>query len=150
MKDAYKKLQVKFKTPDWDALDNEFELYLLEHEDFLLKNIAKKMIEKLEFYAKIIDELYHPESNIAIMHMSGRLTNEDKAIMHTVFRRLEFRILEAVELDLSSDEKAYANYINSVWQDWPGMKAELLKVIRKLKDSWTNEQSERFDNGYMG
>jgi len=45
----YGKLSKKFKLPKFKEIDSEFEISNLENERFLIRNILRKVEEKLEF-----------------------------------------------------------------------------------------------------
>jgi hypothetical protein len=150
MKDAYKKLAAKYKLPDFDTLNEEFDLYTIEHTDFLLKNIAKQMTEKLDGYAKFLEELSHPETNIAIMRMASALEPEDKKTLTRISRRLQYWMMSAVQVDLAYDEKTAAKYVADLDTEWRTLKIDLLRIMLKLRDSWKVEKKEWNDTGYLG
>jgi hypothetical protein len=150
MKEAYKKFQAKYKLPEYDMLSQEFELYTLEHEDYLLKSIVKLMIEKLEGYSKFIDEIFHTESNIATMHMANSLEADDKKRLNEIFRRLQYWNMNAVRIDLAYDEKDCAKYIIDLNLEWQGMKGDLLRIMEKLRDSWLVEPKKSEEARYFG
>ena len=150
MKDAYVKLQSKYKLPEYDVINADFEVCLIEQEDFLLRSVVRKMMEKMELYAKLIEELVHPESSLASMYECNNFTSDEKKAHFRLYKRLLYYHRFALELDLHYDELAYAKYINEFYQEWPILQKDLVSVLGTLKRSWTKDLSEKADSGYFG
>ena len=52
IKTLYQSLAKKHNLPDYDKINNEFEIATIEHTAFLLREIRKKISEKVELYKK--------------------------------------------------------------------------------------------------
>jgi hypothetical protein len=150
MKDAYKKLQATYKLPGYTELDNAFEISQIEGEGFLLRNIIKKILERVELYSKILEDLYHAESNIAAMYECNVFDSDEKKNIFRIYKRLLYYHRYAVELDLNYDEKTTAAYINEFWNEWQKLKVDLARIMAQLKTSWTTEGTEKKESGYFG
>lgn len=150
MKDAYTKLQAKYKLPEYDVINADFEVCLIEEEDFLIRNIVRKMMEKMELYAKLIEELVHPETSLASMYECNNFSSDEKKGHFRLYKRLLYYHRFALELDLQYDEKEYAKYILEFYQEWPGLRKSLISVLATLKQSWTKETADKSESGYFG
>lgn len=150
MKESYAKLQAKYKLPEYDVINADFELYLIEHEDFLIRSVVRKMMEKMELYAKLLEELIHPESSLSAMYECNSISAEEKKTHFRLYKRLLYYHRLALELDLQYDEQAYAKYILDFYAEWQGLRKDLIDVLASLKKSWTRDTSEKLDSGYFG
>ena len=62
-------MKKKYKLPEFSELNRELEASSIEETDFLLRAIARKASEKLEFYASLLEEALQPDtSNLYSMH----------------------------------------------------------------------------------
>ncbi|MBU0472404.1 MAG: hypothetical protein KKF89_01905 [Nanoarchaeota archaeon] len=63
MKKEYEQLQKKHDLPTLNNMDKDFQISTIEAKKFLLKEIAKKMNEKIESYANLLEQILNPESD---------------------------------------------------------------------------------------
>ncbi len=150
MKEAYAKLQAKYKLPEYDAINADFEICLIEQEDFLIRSVVRKMMEKMEMYAKLLEELIHPESSLSAMYECNSLSAEQKKTHFRLYKRLLYFHRLALELDLQYDESAYAKFILDFYAEWQDLRKDLIGVLASLKKSWTRDTAEKLDSGYFG
>jgi len=147
----YNKLSKKYKLPKFNKLDSEFEVSSLENEKFLIKNILRKISEKLEFYSEVIGNLVHPDgSSISTMYEMRFFSEDEKNDMYTLFKKLMKIDRNIAEIVLRNDEKEQVNFLNRFFSDWLNIKKEMLKYIEKMKDSWDKESTIEEDTAYFG
>ena len=147
----YSNLSKKYKLPKFKAIDDEFEISSLDNEKFLIKNILRSISEKLEFYIEFISNLVHPDgSSISSMYEIRSFSEDEKNGMYTLFKRLMKIDRNIVEIILRNDEKEQADFLNKFFSDWLDTKKELLKYIKKMKDSWEKQSTIEEDIGYFG
>ena len=85
----YAKLSKKYKLPKFKDIDAEFEISALDNEKFLIKNILRNILEKLEFYIEIIGGLVHPDgSSISSMYEIRFFSENEKNGMYKLFKKL--------------------------------------------------------------
>ena len=60
-KENYLKFAKKFSLPSYDELNNDFEISSIEEEQFLIRAVRRKIAEKMDIYAKIIETILMPE-----------------------------------------------------------------------------------------
>ncbi len=148
--EAYEKLRKKYDLPPYDVLNSEFEISGLE-KDFLLRNMIRYVIEKFEFYTKLIDtELLQPDTTLASLHESRFFTNGEKTKLYEIFMQLMHLQRGAVEAVLKRNEKDEAEYINNTLKEWQEIRKELLPFVTKLKTAWTNKQMISQEISYFG
>ena len=137
--------------PKFNGIDAEFEISSLDNAKFLLKNILRKISEKLEFYIEVIGSLVHPDgSSISSMYEIRFFSEDEKNGMYMMFKELMKIDRNIVEIILRNDEKELADFLNKFFSDWINIKKELLKYIEKMKDSWEKQSTIEDDIGYFG
>ena len=147
----YSKLSKKYKLPKFKEIDNEFEISTLESPSFLIKNILRKIIEKLEFYTEVIGNLVHPDaSSLSSMYEIRYFSDDEKDEIYNLFKKLMKVDRSIVEVVLENDEKKQAEFLNKFFSNWLGTKKELLKYIEKMKESWEKQSTIEEDTAYFG
>jgi len=147
----YGKLSKKYKLPKFKEIDSEFEISNLENERFLIRNILRKVEEKLEFYIEVIGNIVHPDaSSLSSMYEVRYFSEDEKNDMYMLFKKLMKSNRDIIKFILLSDEKKQADFLNSFFVDWLKMKNELIKHIDKMKESWEKSSTIEEDLGYFG
>lgn len=147
----YNKLCKKFKLPKFEEIDREFEISTLENERFLINNILRRIVEKLEVYTEAIGNLVHPDaSSLTSMYEIRYFSDDEKNDMYKLFKKLMKINREIVELLLDADEKKEADFLNGFFNEWLNMKNDLKAYISKMKESWEKESTIEEDLGYFG
>ncbi len=146
---------LKHTLPKFEDLDQEFEISNSNVKDikekrFLIKNIRRRVNDKVIFYCRVIENLIYPnQSNFISMLELKSFTDKEKQDMSKLYKKLMLYERESLILDINPDEKRDVNYINSLWKDWHEFKKDLIRISQKMKDSWNFEEKEEKDN-YFG
>jgi len=147
----YTKLCKKYKLPKFSDIDNEFEINDLENTRFFLRNVLRKVAEKLEFYGNLLNDLLQPDTaSLSSMHETRFFHDEEKNSLHILFKKIMKSYRYAIELVLENDEKKQAEFLNSFFKDWLAMKRELLVCLDKMKKSWSSVATIEEDLAYFG
>ena len=148
---GYNKLRKKYKLPKFNEIDSEFEISNLENARFLIKNILRRIEEKLEFYIEVIGNLVHPDaSSLSTMYEVRYFSDDEKNDVYMLFKKLMKANRSIIELVLVSDEKKQTDFLKGFLNEWQDMKKELINHIGKMKDSWEKESTIEEDLGYFG
>jgi len=150
MDEQYKRLKEKYGLPEYALLDADFEISTIEQKSFLLRSVMKKILEKMELYTKLLEDLMHPESNLASMYECNIFSSEEKKEIFRLFKKLLYYHRLAIELDLQYEEKSCAKYLVDFFSDWTVIKRDLGKIVSQMKRSWTLELNDKLDSGYFG
>lgn len=151
MEELYNQLREKHQLPSYAELDTEFEISSLDDDFSILRNIRKKMSEKVEFIANTLKEVIHPEASYISMHESSHFSDDEKRRVAEIYRKLMFTLRHALELYIDDSEELNAKFIRELYADWMKQKKEILFFMRKLKDSWNKETAEiESGKGYFG
>ena len=147
----YNELKKKYKLPEFKDIDFELEISDLEETNFLIRAIIRRIAEKLDFYATLLEEVMQPDaSNLYAMHETRFFDEHEKKRMYEVYTRLMNLNRQTVEFSLEQNEKNGADFINNFLNEWKELKAELLKFVKKMKESWRAEADIKEDLGYLG
>src|SRR3989344_3655320 len=139
----YSDLKKKYKLPEFSEMDRELEISSIEETNFLLRAIARKASEKLDFYASLIEEALQPDtSNLYSMHEARFFTQNDKNKMNELYSRMMKLARESIETSLDNTEENEAKFISLFFSEWKQIKQELLAYVRKMKSSW-NEDTDQ-------
>ena len=120
--------------------------------DFLLRAISRKISERIDFYASVIEEVLQPDtSSLYAMHEIRTFTDQEKAKMYDTYARLMRLARESIEISLDNTEKVEAAFISSFFTEWKTIKQEMLVYVRKMKKSWSEQIDIKEDTvGYLG
>ena len=146
----YEKLRKKHKLPTFAELDNDFEISRIEAEGFPLREIRKKIIDKLHEVGSLVEEVLNPDTSLADLYESRIFGEEEKRLIFELYKKLMAFIRHSAVLAIQCDEKLEAEFIKSFYADWKKLKPELLKFATKIKGSWEKETAENESIGYMG
>ncbi len=150
IKDSYAKLQKKHNLPDFDRINNEFEISLIEKEDFLIRAVRRKMADKIGNYAKFLEDLLQPDTSFASMNEARDLGDEDKQHIFELFQKLMYFGTLSAQADLICDDAKDAEFITTFLGEWPALKQELVKLTERIKAGWTEKQGSGDRQQYMG
>lgn len=147
----YNELRRKYKLPEFKDIDFELEISDLEETNFLLRAIIRRIAEKLDFYATVIEEILNPDtSKLYAMHETRNFEAAEKNSMYDLYRKLMDYSRQSIEVSLIREEKEEADFINSFFNEWKDLKKDLLKYIKKMRASWKEEADIKEDLGYLG
>ena len=147
----YNELRKKYKLPEFKELDFELEMQDMEKTAYLLREIIRKIGEKLDFYSRVIEEILQPDtSNIYALHESRFFDEKEKKKMYDTYVKLMNLSRTLLEISLDQSEKSEAEFISRFLAEWKDLKAELLQYAKKAKDSWKPWADIKEDLGYMG
>jgi len=150
IKDKYSKLAKTYNLPDFDKLNNEFEIFKIEKEDFLLREIRKKIAEQLQEFIEVLDSVLQPDAVISDMQECHAFTDDEKGNVYNVYKKLMYLHRYSLEVSILGDEKKDAEFIVSAFNEWVNIKKELSNVISRIKDCWKKESDIHEVLSYLG
>ena len=148
----YNELRKKHKLPEFKDMDFEFEISDLEETNFLARAIIRRIAEKLDFYTTMLEEILQPDtSNLYAMHEMRNFDENEKKQMYELYARLMSFNRQSIQVSLERNEKGEIEFINNAFNEWRNLRQEILKFIRKMKDSWNMEEADiKEDLRYLG
>ena len=152
LKQRYRKLQEKYKLPEFEELNQEFYIEkIAEFEtEFLTREVRRFVADKIYNYLRFIETILNPaNAPMFIFSVIKSMTLEDKKKFSDIYEKLAEIDLELIRLDVESSEKKDAEFINKVYASWGEIKKELIDVIGRLKNRKNGEEKDR-GSGYFG
>ena len=151
IKAAYEKLVKKHNLPPYNEVNSELEISSIESEDFLLRQIRKKISERIEAVLEPIGSMLQPSAeSITDMHECRFLEDKEKGKLVDAYKKLMIISRMSLEAEISKDDKVDAGVINAFFKEWPSLKKEILPFIRKMKSCWEKETEIEEKLEYFG
>lgn len=140
VEEIYSIYKKKHNLPSFAEMDNEFELNTIDTPDFFLRQIKRKMKEKLQELSELFSEILNPSSDSLIQLSECRVFDAaEKDRIYELFREIQYYLKALQESEYINKEKQDAELINTIYKDWKNIKTKSLSYIKKLKESWKNE-----------
>jgi len=148
IKEEYKKL--KYKLPKFEDINNEFELDFIKDKPFLLRQIRRRMNEKVIFFCRIIEGILYPtQQHIINVTEVKNFSEEKKKEVHKIYKGLMQYERQSLLLDVTPNNKDDVKFINDVFNFWKKTKKQMEEIVKLMKESWKKEfGSEK--NNYFG
>lgn len=150
MKELYEGLKARYRIPAFDVMDREFEISTIEDDEFLLREIRRKIEDKLESAVKMFNELLHPESGFASYREANVFSDADREAIILLYKRLMYFNRLATELSFDDSDELNARFINDFMKEWPELKRSILSFVRRMKESWQKDIPKKEVVGYLG
>ena len=134
----YAELGKQHKLPTFDVLNADFDIDTIDPEaKHLLKEITKKIFERIEIFKKILETILQPDVSILSMQESEFLTDQDHD-----------RTLLIGELENS--DTLFTEFINEAVAEWPQVKKDLMPVIQHMQLGWATHKKIKQFQHYLG
>lgn len=140
IKKEYEKLKKKFSLPNYDEVNNELEISSIETEDFLLRQIRRKISERIDSIIDPLGSLLQPSAESMIdMHECKFFDDKDKKKMIDIYKKLMILSRQALEADIEHDDNADAVLIKDFFKEWNILKKDVVAFMKKMKLCWEKE-----------
>jgi len=146
----YEELKKKYSLPDFEELNKEFEISTIEHEDFLLREIRKKIADKINTMCEFFEDLLSPDNTMANLYEYKAFDDDERKKIFKLYKRVKVLEKLSLELSLNSDEANESEFINNFFNSWNKIKSEIITIIRKIKVFWEKESAKKDSEEYFG
>lgn len=150
IKGAFEDICKKHKLPSFDSLNNEFEINTIEESEFLLREIRRKIDDKIENFLKILEAILQPDTVLCDMHECRLFNDTEKKKIYDLYKKLRFFDRYSIQIAIDEDDKKTCEFVNDVMKDWNKVKEEMLWISKMLKESWLKDSDIKEELGYMG
>ncbi|MBI3033908.1 hypothetical protein HYY72_02015 [Candidatus Woesearchaeota archaeon] len=147
---AYDEVKGRFKLPEFQQLDAEFEISELEEPENLVRDIRKKIAEKIEFSCQLMEEILQPDTTFSNLYESRVFDEAGKARVFGLYRRLMKIRRRSNVLEMLNDDAQDSAFINEAVSAWKGLKAELVSILSQLEESWDSDSEPADRQAYFG
>ncbi|MBN1645841.1 hypothetical protein JW868_02260 [Candidatus Woesearchaeota archaeon] len=148
MATKYSDMEKEFNLPSQDNLMREFDINHFDEMELPLPEVMKKLSERIEHYAKILEEIIQPDAGYSSYHETGSF--DDRNDINELFRKLMYHYRNLLLAELSNENSDKAKAIMFFWNDWMKIKPRFVKVVKMLRGSWEKEKIQKMDSGYLG
>ncbi len=148
----YNNLKKKYKLPDFEKLNNEFELTSYKDIDprFLLRNIRKRIIDRVASIIRFLEDILHPSGQSIVLMNEVKFFDENKLNeINSLLKKFMLIARQSLVLDTDLNEEEDAGFIMVVLKEWPDLKKELKAIAVVLRDSWKAEEKTNTES-YFG
>ena len=156
LKNNYESLKNKYSLPDYNKLNEEFELFYLGKLVEIIHPLAfirRRMSDKVGVMCSFLQGILQPNpgSMVGIEESSFFSKEEKQKDIQKLLKELMYHLRESYDLDLNIVEENDAKFIKNFYPKWIEIKPRILKLSGKLKEGWKKETKTKNNNHhYMG
>lgn len=152
IREAYTAYQKKHKTlPDYDSLNKHFEISSLPADEFLLRNIKRRIASTMEPVLDLLEHMLSPDPhNFTDIYESGCFTQDDKKELFTLYRHFMEQYRAILETNILGDDKEDVKLIKRIHDRWTADKNQLVHYIGKLRAFWHKKTETKQILEYLG
>ncbi|MBW3004393.1 hypothetical protein KY310_00995 [Candidatus Woesearchaeota archaeon] len=137
MKEIYDKLKKEFDLPDFDVLNNEFEIITIEPDGFFLREIKRKINERLSSACELLTKLIQPETTSLVDLYEYRCFDDsEKKKIFALFCNVMYLKRKINESELLLDDKVDAAIIKQAAETWPKLRKQMIPFVKELEVCW--------------
>src|SRR3989344_2060268 len=122
LKDDYEKLCKKYKLPNYEELDNEFELlYItnLQEIKFPLRFIRRRINDKIAWFCNILQNILQPNpGSLVSLEESKFFSDKERTKIINLLKDLMNIERESLILDINFNEEKDVEFINNIFNRW--------------------------------
>lgn len=151
VKKEYNNIRKKYTNlPKYEKFDAVFEISTLDDDRFLLRNVRRRVMERSEYFIKILESLIQPENNFVELIEFKCFNPDDKSKISEVLQK--FKILEKKSLiaAIAANDDENVDFIIYAYDMWYEIKSDFMKIAKKLEECWSAEDSVSEKMDYLG
>jgi len=154
LKKQYAKIKRKYKLPEFNTLNEEFEIEKLVEKktDFLLKAIRRRIEERTENFLKVLEGFINPNfASMASLTLIKSFTEKEKKLVNNSYQILVGLVLKSGVLETEYNEKEEAEFIKDALKVWQEAKKSLHKLMLASEKIWRKKiEEEKKEIKYLG
>ncbi len=151
IKDSYEKFQKKYGLPSFDSMNNDFHIGAIEKDTQLLDEIGQKIADKVEYGLDVLRVILQPDANsCSDMYECTIFENGERKTAFALFKQLMILKRGLAEAELLGEEKIIAEIIKQAHTALTSIKPELVRIVKKMQDSWRKNLDQESDVHYLG
>lgn len=150
IKKEYAKLEKKYKIPSFKEINEDFDVDKIDREsECFLRLIRKTMMDKvlnsLNFFEMLLNPMNCPRLYMPFVRV---MTQEDKKNIEDIYEKLGRLSIEALDLEISYNEKGEAEMIAKICKVWDECRLGFHKVADGIKHPRNGEMKK--ERSYFG
>jgi len=141
----------KLAIADAERMIEEFDLLTIEEEaEDLTREIARKVRDRVDAYAKLLEDLVQPDSSLAAMNECSYFSEEEMEQVVKLYRKLMVLVREFLLADLEATPAAYGAFVVRAVPAWMSHKPALTAIVTTIRKGWDSSQPLHRERGYFG
>jgi len=152
LKKQYEKLKQKYNLPEFEKLNEDFEIEKLQEKesDLLLREIRRAAIDRNISYLRFIEMFQNPQqAPLFFLALVKNLDSREKQLLDDIYLELGKFEIKSIALDNNYNENKEAEFIKTFYKDWQKIKEKFGKITQALENSW-DKKSDKSNKGYLG
>lgn len=152
VKEKYAELCKKYELPDFEKINQEFELEAidLKKSGIFINAIIRVIHSRLQQFLGYLDQFLvpQPSSAFTIFIFKG-LTSENRKKILDLYKEIAILYQYSLKIILS-EENEKVEFINHLWKKYPCIKSQFIIIVDELKDIFLKEEKKIKFQEYMG
>ena len=137
IKEEYNKLKEKYKLPNFDDINSEFEFIAIDKKGIISRQIRRRMNDKIVFFCNIIERILYPNPQAIPLAQESKFLDDKKDNLFRLYKKLMSYERRSLDLDVrSSKEKEDIDFIKDLLNDWNEIKENISEATVRLKEFW--------------
>jgi len=152
LKQDYQKVQKKYNLPDFDKLNDDFQIEKLSEieTESLIREIRRVIADRFFNYLRFVESILNPvNSPMFVFSLVKILTTKEKEKLTEIYKKLAKKEIDIIELDVKFDEEKEVTFIKESYKVWQDIKEDMLDIIDVIKKNWDNKLGTN-NKGYFG
>jgi hypothetical protein len=149
LKENYEKLRKKYNLPEFDKLDDEFEIRKIDHDSNLVREIARHIISKLISICEYLDPILNPHESLRSSVEANAFTEEEIEDMVKFYKEIWHNIHLCANASFVSDDEE-SKCISNMLVKWPKLKNKIKYFSDKLVMTWSQTEKDDATTHYTG
>lgn len=145
LKKEYASLEKKFKLPQFEKINEDFEIGKIDRDvGAFLRSVRKLMMEKIVNSLSFVEMLLNPMNapRMYITYLNG-LSIEDRNKIDSIYSKLSDLSILSLEREIKYEEKSEAELILKIFTVWATVKNDFLDILKNMKAPASSVKKER-------
>ncbi len=144
LKREYDKLKKRYRLPDFEDLDEDFEIRTLDVDKcgILIKAILRSILNRFNSFLGYIDPIINPNPNSMHSMLEIKyISDKDKEDIFKQYKDILYLLHIGLLAELSGEQES-AKFIKDIWKVWLDMKSKELKTLKIIANVWNIEDKK--------
>jgi len=145
----YETLAKKHGLPSFEEIDREFDMTEMPQAQLVLRNVRKKIIEKINFLKEFMEDILQPEANLPSLIECKSFTDKQKDDMYNTYKKVMQLMRKGVAAVALETDAKDAEFIKYAYKEWQPLKKEIAGYAEVAQECWHKEEKEEKES-YLG
>lgn len=138
----YEKIRKKYDLPSFNELDSEFELRKLDIDGFIIRELRRAIIHKIQNFADWLSPILNPHPDSLHSAIETKIFEKQEiSDMLKFYKKLGYFIHISLVASLKSEEEE-VKFIKNVLNEWPGIKGTITNYVERISEGWAKKEED--------